>query len=610
MESCAGREGWGSLRAIMHDAVENRPAPDVSDEPEAGGAFFRKHGETVWALAVFAATTLATVAMMPPSPYPELAYVFAAPAAFWACRAPRWKLFLWTLFAAQALAWTITLGWLRHVTIGGLLLLGPVVGAWVGSWFVAVRWTMPRLAGRPWPRRVLAVLGLAGAWVVIEWTRTWLLSGFPWLTLSATQWERLSVLQAAAYTGAWGVSFVLVAVNVAFAAYAWKLLRGLWAPEEGVPEGVGARTRCPEFIAAMTLLLGCLLLTARETFNRARFHRPWASVGIVQPAIPQTVKWDPAEARAILETLEAETLKTARGLPDLLLWPEATTPLAARGDEGMQAWTERLARRAGRPVVFGSVAYEGDGEGTRWWNGVFVATPEGGMAENFYAKRHLVPFGEYVPLRPVLGWLEKVVPVGGDFEEGAGAGLVEVPVGKDWAEREGATRLGPLICYEDIFPALARESVAAGAEVLVVNTNNGWFGEGAAAYQHAAHSVLRAVETRRPVLRAGNSGWSGWIDECGAIRAVLTKDPATGEVRTEPGERGTNVRGEAGSVYFRGGATLAVTRDARFLGVQTLYVRWGDWFVAVSAALALGGWAVLRKPYAAPVKRERGAGRF
>src|SRR5690606_25613053 len=129
--------------------------------------------------------------------------------------------------------------------------------------------------------------------------------------------------------------------------------------------------------------------------------------------------------------------------------------------------------------------------------------------------------------------------------------LIEAPVGLRGAGPGGSTLLGPLICYEDIFPRLARRSVAAGAEVLVVNTNNGWFGEGAAAYQHAAHSVLRAVETRRPVLRAGNSGWSGWIDECGAIRAVLTKDPETGAVRAEPAERGPRAEG-AGTIYFRG----------------------------------------------------------
>jgi apolipoprotein N-acyltransferase len=254
----------------------------------------------------------------------------------------------------------------------------------------------------------------------------------------------------------------------------------------------------------------------------------------------------------------------------------------------MRRWLEDLVRRGRVPLIFGSVAYENlDTPEERWSNGVFLATPEAGLAEGFYAKRHLVPFGEYVPLRPVLGWLEKVVPVGGDFAAGEDAALLTVNL--DGVE----TRVGALICYEDIFPGLARESVKAGAEVLVVNTNNGWFGEGGAAYQHAAHAVLRAVETRRPVLRAGNSGWSGWIDECGAIRAVLTKDKASGAVRTEPAERGA----EPGTVYFRGGASLQVTRDARFFGVQTLYVRWGDWFVAVSAVMVALAWWRLNTPY-------------
>lgn len=105
--------------------------------------------------------------------------------------------------------------------------------------------------------------------------------------------------------------------------------------------------------------------------------------------------------------------------------------------------------------------------------------------------------------------------------------------------------------------------------------------------------------------RAGNAGWSGWIDECGAVRAVLTKDRSTGAVRTAPAERGE----APGTVYFRGSATLEVSRDARFLGVRSFYVRWGDWFVAVSAALVLEAWAILRRPYVPPVKREEAAAR-
>jgi apolipoprotein N-acyltransferase len=143
--------------------------------------------------------------------------------------------------------------------------------------------------------------------------------------------------------------------------------------------------------------------------------------------------------------------------------------------------------------------------------------------------------------------------------------------------RGAPVTFGPLICYEDIFPALARTSALAGSDVLVVLTNDAWYGEGGAAYQHAAHSVLRAVETRRPVLRCGNGGWSGWIDEFGAVRFTAAD--------------------EADSVYFRGTRSAAITRDARWIGNerQSFYVRHGDWFVAVCAVLA-GFAAVLLAP--------------
>ena len=153
------------------------------------------------------------------------------------------------------------------------------------------------------------------------------------------------------------------------------------------------------------------------------------------------------------------------------------------------------------------------------------------------------------------------MPIGGDFQRGADAHPFLLPVGTS------RVAVGVLICYEDIFPSLARDSVRSGAEVLAVLTNNGWFGEGGAAYQHATHSVLRAVETRRPVIRCGNGGWSGWIDEFGNIRATL--------------------KNEDDSVYFRGGETVKISRDLRWRDRQTFYTQHGDWFLAVCAVLAV-----------------------
>ena len=417
------------------------------------------------------------------------------------------------------------------------------------------------MLGRQTLVRLLALLGLAGVWVVIEWTRTWLLGGFPWLPLSASQWQRASILQVASYTGAYGVSFVLVAVNLGFGAYAHRLFR------EGES---GLRKRSQEFFLAMFLLLVCLCIHAQEAFNRGRYATPVARVAFVQPYIPQTEKWDPATGPAILAVLQKTTLAAAATRPDVILWPEATTPWAVKGDDNARAFVESLARQTKTPLLLGSIAIENlHTDKERWYNAAFVVDPISGLQTTYYAKRHLVPFGEYVPLRPVLGWLSKIVPVGDeDFNTGIDSSPLMVSL------RDGALSFGPLICYEDIYPQLARDSALAGSDVLLVQTNNAWFGEGGAAYQHAANSVLRAVETRRPVLRDGNGGWSGWIDEFGGIRTVLVND--------------------RGSIYFRGTQTVNVTRDSRWIGKLSFYVEHGDWFVGVSAALALLGFALLR----------------
>jgi apolipoprotein N-acyltransferase len=529
-------------------------------------AFFDKNPGLVWASAVFGLTAVLTVLMFPPYTTPEFAYAFAVPALFWAYERPRFKPYALTLFAAQAVAWTILLGWLHHVTWLGLFLLGPFMGAWTGLWYLGAWWVVPRMRGRQALLRLLAMLGLGGLWVLIEWSRTWLLGGFPWLPLAASQWQRSAVLQIAAWTGAWGVSFILIVFNLGFAAYFHRALR------DGRPS---LRRRPPEFLLALIILMFGTILPLSDTFHRELYVRPLASVAMVQPDIPQTIKWDPASAPAILGVLEKSTLEVAAVYPDVVLWPEATTPLPLRGDGQMQAWVESLARRAHTPLVLGTIAVEHANQpGEAWYNAACVVDPAAGLQPIYYAKRKLVPFGEYVPLRPLLGWLKKIVPIGDDDDA---RGRAAQPLTVSLSDR--VLTLGPLICYEDVFPSLARDNALAGVDALVVLTNNAWFGEGGAAYQHAAHSVLRAVETRRPVLRCGNAGWSGWIDEFGNVRTVLTNDDD--------------------SIYYRGTRGMEVTRDARWIGRQSYYVQHGDWFIgwcAVLALLGLAGVSIGRPP--------------
>ncbi|HWA85615.1 MAG TPA: apolipoprotein N-acyltransferase [Opitutus sp.] len=520
---------------------------------------WRQHASAITAVAVFVSTVVLTVLSFPPFHAPEFAYALLVPAIFWGYQQPGLKLYAWTLFAAQAVAWTILLFWLRHVTWLGLLLLGPFVGAWVGVWFLAAWWALPRMRGRQTLTRLVAMLALAGAWVLVEWTRTWVLGGFPWLPLAASQWERASILQIAAYTGQSGVSFVLVAVNIGFATVA----HSLFVERQG-----GWNFRRPEFLLSLFLLMACVSVQVQETAGRVHYTVPLARVAFVQPDIPQAVKWDESQGPAILQVLRTTTLAAAATHPDLILWPEASTPWAVKGDDNAREFVALLAERAQAPMLVGSIAVEHPHTPEeQWFNAAFAVDPATGVQEDYYAKRHLVPFGEFVPLRPLLGWISKFVPIGDDFTPGRAASPLIVALrGKPFAA-------GPLICYEDVFPDLARESVLAGADFLAVLTNNAWYGEGGAAWQHAAHAVMRAVETRRPVLRDGNAGWSGWIDEFGGVRFTMLDD--------------------AGSIYFRGTRTVNVTRDARWIGKNSFYVEHGDWFVGACAALVLLGHAAL-----------------
>lgn len=519
--------------------------------------------QRVWIPIVWVSTVAFHTAAFPPFDLPEAAYVFAVAAILWAARQPRMKTFLWTVGSATFVSWVVLLEWLHHVTIVGTVALSAIVSLFATAWFLAVWHATPRMRSLDGWGRVTIALGLAGLWVVLEWLRSWIFTGFPWLPLAASQWQRPIMLQSAAFGGAWAISFSLVLFNIGLAAYFERLL--LYVKRR--------QSRwCPEFYLGLFVLFMGSFGLYRETIGQDR--QLLFRAGFMQPYIPQNAKWDPAEARGILEIIQNETRLLNYLDPDVIFWPEAVMPVAVLGNAGMRSWTESLSRELETPIVLGGLAYEvlpdaGDeGIKERWSNAVFVVDPVRNLQSNFYAKRHLVPFGEYVPFRRFLPFIEKFVPIGGDFSPGREPTLLPLRT------RDRTTSLGTLICYEDVFPALARSSARAGAQALFVATNNAWYGERGAAYQHAAHSVLRAVETRRPVLRAGNGGWSGWIDEYGQVRAVLLNDN--------------------GRVYFRGSSVHEIDMDRRWAGRQSFYVRFGNWLVWLSIAFVAGAVWMLR----------------
>ena len=513
-----------------------------------------------WGILAGILSALLWVLSIPPFDFSEAAYIAFVPLLLWVCGRPSAKVFWIVAVGTGWLSWFAILIWLRHVTWFGTFALSGALSLFFAVWLYAARWLLPDLGGRPFFSRVVVFFGLAGLWVVLEWSRTWVLWGFPWAPLSLSQWERPVVLQIAAWSGAYGVSFLLVLFNLCVAQTFWQRFR---VKERKMWMGWFS----PDLYLGMAGL-GFAIYVFFSSLPPPNSTQRLLTAAVVQPYIPPNLKWDTDRAFKNLEILERQTRFVASLESDLILWPEAATPWPIVGTPQMRQRVERLVDELGKPILMGNLA--DDPETGAWANGVFLVEPETGLVSDYYAKRELVPFGEFVP--PAFGFIKKVVPVGGDFLPGESVALINLRVGSDAANY----RIGSLVCYEDVFPHLARESAAAGAELFFVATNNAWYGEEGGAEQHAAHSVLRAVENRRPVMRAGNGGWSGWIDSHGTVREVL--------------------RDAEGSVYFRGGGTLDLFRYESWARQQSFYTRHGDWFVGLSAVLGLIGIAVGGRP--------------
>ncbi len=402
-------------------------------------------------------------------------------------------------------------------------------------------------------RGIAPSVGAAALWVVVEHLRSHIFTGFPWLPLSASQVNEPIMLQSTSVFGSWVVSFALVLFNFGIAAYLIRLVEYARTKKRGV---------CPEFYLALSFIVAISFLILSLSSGQQREEAFRAAV--IQPNVPQDQKWDLAFERKIIGQLERETLAMKALDPDAAFWPETVLPYPLNDDGAMEAWSTRLATGLEAPIFAGAMGVEGGAGELDWFNSVFLVRPEYGLFPLYYSKQHLVPFGEYIPLRSIWPWMEKIVPINGDILPGKKSQLLPLDL------EERTLRVGSLVCFEDVFPSIARDAVRAGASFLYVATNSAWYGRSSAAAQHKAHSVLRAVETRRPVIRVGNDGWTGWIDEYGSVKGSL-----------DPWEQSATV--------------FQISRDRRWVGKETFYVKHGDWFVWVCwGVFALSVWVAPR----------------
>ena len=447
---------------------------------------------------------------------------------------------------------SLTLYWLVETmtAFGGVpwavsIFAAGVLVAYLALFPAAFAVVLARLSRSLGPR---ALLLAPAVWVTTELGRQYLWDGFPWILLGYSQVTVLPVAQAASVAGVYGLSALLAATATAAALI------------------VIGRGRMRWVVAASM----AVLLTGMIVWGNARLRASWlltrgepVRVGVLQGNVLQEQKWDPSLRGAITDLYLDMTRQALRQGATFILWPESSYPVPFADDLVGGAAVRRLAKESGATLLVGSDQVEpipaspdAHRPSARYYNAAYLVTPDGATAA-VYRKMHLVPFGEYVPLKKLLFFVGPIVEAVSDFSPGTEPVLL--PVGRH--------RASTAICYEVIYPDLIRRFVSDGSELLTTITNDAWYGRSSAAFQHWDQAAMRAIEEGRFLARAANTGISGFVDPYGR---VLTRTPLfESAVRVE---------------------------ELRFLTDRTIYNRIGDLVAWLSLLVTAAALIATRRP--------------
>jgi apolipoprotein N-acyltransferase len=364
-------------------------------------------------------------------------------------------------------------------------------------------------------------------WVSMEYLRGILIGGFPWIPLGNTMVTFLPIVQLASIAGVYGLSIFVALLNTGFTVAALS---------HGRRRLVAAGSTIA-LIAVVSIWGGMRLSSNGLTSG------PVITVGLIQGNIAQTDKWNPARAGMILDRDLQLTQQAVEKGAQFIIWPESSTPFYFEDDPAGNI-VRQMVRELGTPLLLGSDETEA-GDEPHSYNSAFMLDRAGATAA-VYRKMHLVPFGEYVPFQRLLFFVGPLVEAVSAFSPGTRVTMLPVD----------GHMVSTAICYEVTYPALARDAVRQGSELLTTITNDAWYGESSAAFQHFEMAMMRAVEQGRYLVRSANTGISGIVDPYGRVI-----------IRTKLFE------------------TAAVVGEARFVQARTVYATIGDLAVYLSAAI-------------------------
>jgi apolipoprotein N-acyltransferase len=403
------------------------------------------------------------------------------------------------------------LGW---VALAAFLSIFPGTWVWLSlnslpatcrsssDWLTAAR----EISKLSWSQRMSWAFRSAVIWVALEMILARIFGGFPWNLLADSQYRMVPLIQFASFTGVYGISFLIVWTSVSLLC--------------GVASILGKPTMRSPWMAEIILPFTAIVVAMFYGFHQ--LAQPFTQdrevkVALIQPGIPQTMIWNPTNDLVRFADLIRLSKESLTNKPDVVIWPEAALPGLPRYERELADPISNLARDHKAWLIIGADDAEATPTATNYFNASFLISPDGTL-ENSYRKRGLVIFGEYIPLERWLPFIKWFTPITGSYT--AGDGPVQFGLTATGTVPATKAQTSVLICFEDVFPHIARKSVQVDTDFLVNITNDGWFGEGAAQWQQAAAATFRTIENGVPLIRCANTGITCWIDAHGCWRQV------------------------------------------------------------------------------------------
>ena len=392
--------------------------------------------------------------------------------------------------------------------VGALLLLVLYMSAYMAFFCFCLSLLVFRKNGEKGSSTVILIAAPA-LWVGFDMLRGLLFTGMPWMDLGYGLYNQPVLIQAADLGGHHLITYLIIQINALIFWLTDRLFSS--APASGRRHYL-----CAGMIVTLLYCAGGYsMMRYWQVFSEAQTEEQ-ATVAVVQGNIEQNEKWSPAKKDDTIErylSLSAQAVRVVQAgggtTTDLLIWPETALPFFPVREPLMNnvkefAEQQHLHLLTGSP--FFTVNPDIPLRPVEYFNSALLIDPEGKLGSR-YNKQHLVPFGEYVPLRDWLWFIKPLVELVGDFTPGDSPEPLETD----------KIKAGVLICFESIFPYIAQRTTAAGANLLVSLTNDAWYGYSSAPYQSWAMTVFRAVENRRSLVRAANTGISGFVQPTGLI---------------------------------------------------------------------------------------------